>query len=154
VNGGKTVEVVAAAKDNKGQEFLYETLEEARQLRYEMNVSNGMPEKEAKADANKFQFSKDRAQTKYGGTTLPPVEAGNKNWRVIIPDGTGQTSRASQAEFASWTAHELYGHALPGSQGKPYKHEYTDPPGPVGAHIKQIEERTMRLYQPPKQKER
>src|SRR5690606_24306303 len=142
VNADGTAEVMTSSNDSQGNEFEYETLEQARQLRYESNIDNGMSEEEARADANKLEFNKDNARTCVCGETLSPNEnpAKNGNWRVIVPDATGKTSEMPRSELASTTAHELYVHTYLGMQGKPFRHEYGGPDkplGPVDARTKQ-----------------
>jgi RHS repeat-associated protein len=148
VNAKATVDLMTSDKDSKGTSFTYETIEEARKARYEDNIENGMSESEAKADADKLEFGKDRAQSMFGGETLSPEDnpAKNGHWLVIVPDGTGQTSQMPQSELAATTAHEFYGHAWLGVQGLPYKHEYSQPPGPVDSRTKMVENRTREMY--------
>ena len=100
VNAKETVEVVSSNQDSKAQEFEYETIEEARQSRYDLNIENGMTEEEARADANKMEFNKDRARSIYGGETLTPTRTpGKPGTGVIVPDGTGKTSEMPQSEL-------------------------------------------------------
>jgi RHS repeat-associated protein len=78
----------------------------------------------------------------YDGYTQSADQSPSGNIRVTVPDGTGSTSTEPTADLARATAHELYGHALPLSQGKPWKH---DDGGPVDKNIKKIEDHTMDL---------
>ncbi|MEO8682344.1 MAG: hypothetical protein ABI665_25070 [Vicinamibacterales bacterium] len=71
--------------------------------------------------------------------------------RVTVSNGTGRASAAAVGELAITTAHELYGHAAPATQGKPWQHEKTYPMGTVNRQIEEIERRTRKLYEPQKQ---
>jgi hypothetical protein len=155
VNAKGTIEVMSAAQDPSGFSFDYESLDEARQLRYEMNVANGMTEADAKADADKFNFDNDRVQTIYGGKTLSPQETGNGNWRVIVSYGTGQTRDMPQVERAATMAEELYVHAVRGIRGQTWKHEYNQlplPRGPVDNYTLIVRDRTRAIYNTPSKK--
>lgn len=81
----------------------------------------------------------------YDGYTQTAAQSPSGNIRVTVADGTGATSTEPAAGLASTTAHELYGHALPNAQGKPYQH---DNGGPVDQSIKKIEDHTKKLNQP------
>ena len=65
---------------------------------------------------------------------------------VVLSDGTGRAKTATAVELAVTTAHELYGHALPRLKGRPWKHEFTTPPGLVDHQILDIESRTTKIY--------
>jgi hypothetical protein len=73
------------------------------------------------------------------GYTLTPSESPSGNVRVLITDRTGKASNTPEVEAVVTTGHELYGHALPQIQGKPYQH---DDRGPVDTQHKQIEARS------------
>lgn len=89
------------------------------------------------------------------GVTLSPTDKGgspNGNFRVVLSDGTGDASDAPEADMAAISAHEIYGHGLPAMQGRPWKHEFNEPPkppGPVDSNIKRIEQRTRDMYKKP-----
>lgn len=87
----------------------------------------------------------------YDGYTQTASESPSGNIRVTVADGTGATSTKPAAELAAATAHELYGHALPNAQGKPFQHEVKngvyDPNGAVNKKIKGIEKHTKELNQ-------
>ena len=63
--------------------------------------------------------------------------------RVTLSDGAG-SAIAPPVEHAVATAHELYLHALPLLQGKPWRHENGS--GPINSARPGIEARTRRLY--------
>jgi hypothetical protein len=83
--------------------------------------------------------------TIYDGFTQTADMSPSGNVRVTIADGTGATATEPAADLAATTAHELYGHALPNVQGKPYEH---DNGGSVDTNIKKIEEHTKELTKP------
>jgi hypothetical protein len=72
------------------------------------------------------------------GKTDPPGGSGS-NITVTLSDATGAASSVPPGEMAVTTAHELYGHALPLAEGKPWKH---DDGGSVDMRIREIHSRT------------
>jgi hypothetical protein len=155
VNAKGTIEVITDSKDPRnGESFFYKSDTEQRKEFVDGLVKTGSTTAEAEKEADELMNSPDRVRSMGLGVTLSPTDNGNPNgnFRVVLSDGTGDTSDAPQSDQAAVTAHELYGHALPGIQGKPWKHEYNEPPkepGPVDTRIKQIEERTRNLYKKP-----
>jgi RHS repeat-associated protein len=89
-----------------------------------------------------FDASSITTPSVYDGYTQTAEQSPSGNIRVTVADGTGATSTEPAADLASTTAHELYGHALPNAQGKPYEH---DNGGPVDQNIEKIENATRHL---------
>lgn len=81
----------------------------------------------------------------YDGYTQTAAQSPSGNIRVTLADGTGATSTEPASAFAPTAAHELYGHALPNAQGKPFEH---DNGGPVDKNIRKIEDHTKQINQP------
>jgi RHS repeat-associated protein len=78
----------------------------------------------------------------YDGYTQTAAQSPSGNVRVTLADGQGATSTEPAADLSSVAAHEIYGHAVPMVQGKPYGH---DDGGPVDKAIKKIEDHTKEL---------
>jgi RHS repeat-associated protein len=126
-NGTTVVEVATAAGLTGGGDFLFESVET---LRAEI-VKFGLP------------ASAITGPNSYLGQT----SENRSSIRVTLSDGSGRASSAPSVEHAVTTAHELYGHALPRAQGKPWQHEQSNSSQrPVNQHIGIVESRTRRLY--------
>jgi RHS repeat-associated protein len=152
VNEKGTLEVITASKDPRNNEaFFYKTDAEERKELVEALIKTGSTPEEANKEADELMSDPNRVRSMGLGVTLAPGDKGNpgNNFRVVLSDGTGDASDAPQVDLAAATAHEIYGHGLPGMQGKPWKHEFTDPPGHVDTNIKNIEKRTRDLYKKP-----
>jgi RHS repeat-associated protein len=126
-NATTVVEVATAAGLTGGGDFLFESVET---LRAEI-VKFGLP------------ASAITGPNSYLGQT----SENRSSIRVTLSDGSGRASSAPSVEHAVTTAHELYGHALPRAQGKPWQHEQSNSSQrPVNQHIGIVESRTRRLY--------
>ena len=89
--------------------------------------------------------SDDMIPTLFLGVTDGKEETGSGVARVTLSDGTGKAAGTPAVEHAITSAHEIYGHGLLNLRGMPWMH---DGPGkPVDARIKEIEDRTRRLYE-------
>lgn len=156
VNAKGTLEVMTASKDPRnGEAFFYKSDKEERKELVEGLIKTGSTPKEAKKEADELMNSPDRIRSMGLGVTLSPTDTGgspNGNFRAVLSDGTGDASDAPRSDQAAISAHEIYGHGLPAMQGKPWKHEFNEPPkqpGPVDSNIKQIEQRTRNMYKKP-----
>jgi RHS repeat-associated protein len=123
----QTIEVKTDSKAN-GYNFEYKSV---GQLKQEVQKAGG--------DASQITFPE-----LYLGYTQSPSESPSGDFRVIISDATGEAAKAPESELAVTTAHEFYGHALLGAEGKAWEH---DSGGPVDHQIKTIEDHTRSLYQ-------
>ncbi len=121
-----TIEVKTDSKA-QGFNFEYKSVEQVRQ---EVQKAGG--------DPSQITFPE-----LYLGYTQKPSESPSGDFRVIVSDATGEAANAPESELAVTTAHELYGHALPGAEGKAWEH---DNGGPVDHQIKNIEDHTRSLY--------
>jgi hypothetical protein len=115
--------------DSKAQGFNFE-YKSVGQVRQEVQKAGG--------DPSQITFPE-----LYLGYTQKPSESPSGDFRVIVSDATGEAANAPESELAVTTAHELYGHALPGAEGKAWEH---DNGGPVDHQIKNIEDHTRSLY--------
>ena len=156
VDAKGTLEVATGNKDPRnGDSFFYKSDKEERKEVYENLVKAGVSPAEAKKETDEIVNDPNKVRSMGLGVTQSPTDKGspNGNFRVVLSDGRGDASDAPQSDFAAVSAHEVYGHGLPGMQGKPWKHEYNeDPkkPGPVDSNIKQIEQRTRGMYKKPR----
>ncbi len=76
------------------------------------------------------------------GLTLEAEMSESGHTTVTVSDGTGEAATAPKSELKITMAHELYGHALPEVQGRPWLH---DGGGPVDENIIAIKERTKKV---------
>jgi hypothetical protein len=155
VNAKGTLEIATGSTDPRNGEAVFYTSDgEERQQLVDGLIKTGSTPEEAKKEADELMNSPDRVRSMGLGVTLSPTDKGgspNGNFRAVISDGTGDASDAPRADMAAISAHEIYGHGLPAMQGKPWKHEFNQPPkqpGPVDSNIKQIEQRTRKMYKP------
>jgi RHS repeat-associated protein len=156
VNAKGTIEIMTASADPRnGEAFFYTSDAEERKEAYDNLIKAGVPPDEASKEADEIVSDPNRVRSMGLGVTLSPTDKGgspNGNFRVVISDGTGDASDAPESDMAAVSAHEIYGHGLRAMQGKPWKHEYNQPPkqpGPVDTYIKQIEQRTRDMYKKP-----
>ncbi len=149
VNSAKTVEVMTSDKYLDGSKFTFISAEMRKQQSIEAAMKDGQTREEAESEIAGLEEN----DTKGLGDT---EELANGNFRVILSDGTGDASTAPVWALAGVTAHELYGHALSGVEGKPWKHETIrnrngDIIGPnlkgsVNIRTRRAEERTENMY--------
>jgi hypothetical protein len=142
VNGNRTIEVLTAPKDGSGKEFYYESPEQAKAQIIKNIIRDGGTERDALdlIAANPSYI----APAAISGHTTDAKDSPNGIIRVTLADGTGKANGITKDIMVKTAAHELYGHALLQSQGKPWKH---DDGGPVDTHIGGIEKRTMITYE-------
>jgi uncharacterized protein RhaS with RHS repeats len=141
VNSSNVIEA-ATAKGVAGQpEFSYTSVEQVRKEVIDALVKGGEDPKVAAEVAKEVSLP-----TEFLGRTQTANESGSGNPRVVVSDGTGAAATAPMQELVVTMAHELYGHGLPLTQGKPWGH---DNGGPVDVNIRRIEERTKRNFPEP-----
>jgi RHS repeat-associated protein len=133
VNMGDTLEVATATSVNMGGKVMPFEYESVKQI---------------VADLKSKGYNVDPKgviPTIFLGKTDGKGETASGIARVILSDGTGKAAGAPIVEHAITSAHEIYGHALLDLRNMPWLH---DGPGkPVDTRIKQIEDRTRRLYE-------
>jgi hypothetical protein len=116
VNASSTTEVVSASSDGT-LDFDYKSVADVRKDSYNALIKGGYTPKEARAESNKLNEPES-----YLGKTLSPSESPSGNLRIIISDATGKASGATMVDLVGTTGHELYGHGLLYTQGKPWEH--------------------------------
>jgi RHS repeat-associated protein len=150
-NDSKTIEVMTSDTDPRpgGEKFYWKTKEEQQKEIYDLYLKSGSSPQEAKAAADAIEEPRPGTFELNGGVILRPDETESRNWRVVLPDFTGDAADFPLVERAVTSAHEVYGHGLPGMQGKPFRHE-DDRNGPNNVHHRKVEERTRALYREPR----
>jgi RHS repeat-associated protein len=139
VNDKQTIEVGTVAGVEGIGEFSYQSVEDQRKEVIENLIKAGVDPTAAAEVAKEINIP-----VSFLGYTLSPEQTDTGNMRVLISNGMGAASTAPQEEIVITAGHELYGHAALFVQGKAWLH---DDRGPVNAHIKQVEDRTMTNFQ-------
>ncbi|MEK6286383.1 MAG: RHS repeat-associated core domain-containing protein, partial [Acidobacteriota bacterium] len=140
-NSSSVIEA-ATGKGVSGQpEFSYTSVEQVRKEVIDALVKRGEDPKDAAEVAKEVSLP-----TEFLGRTQTANESGSGNPRVVVSDGTGAAATAPMQELVVTMAHELYGHGLPLTKGKPWGH---DNGGPVDVNIRRIEQQTKRNFPGP-----
>ena len=142
VNHAKLVEVTTGTAALNGVEFTYTSAEKIKELQIQTAMESGNSKEDTEAEIAEIKAATGTKDAVYDGR-VEITESGNI--RVTIADGTGKTADEPISRLATTTAHELYAHAYLAQRGKPWENDYDR--GPIGARIKLVEQRTMKLYQ-------
>ena len=81
------------------------------------------------------------------GNTYGKEDTASGFAQAVLSNGKGKASGAPLVEHAITAAHEMYGHALLNLNGMPWVHDG----GPIDAKLKEIDNRTRWMIEPPPQ---
>lgn len=129
VNSSKVVEVGTASEVPDVGKVVYKSEETVRKETTDALIKAGFTRAQA------AEAAKDTIATIFDGFTTATTDGA----RVLVANGKDGTAGEPEEKLVEAMAHELYGHAAPLIQGKPWEH---DDGGPVDANIIKIHART------------